>query len=1162
MFKKSFRTAFQHELRLQMNAPATWFCALILIFVTWMHLFGSDFDAVTAGSGLPLNAGYTAYVIASFGSFWIAVFGAYFFGATITRDITRRFSSIVWACPISARGYLVGRSAAALVVMAIVSLAGPLGFILAPYISGDLSAYGPVPWTSVFWAWAIITVPSFIIYGGLQGGLCAATGRMTPAYAVVMLAMALAVTFGQLAEKNVNMFPIASLMDMSTVSGVDFSISSWTADQKLNAFLFPQGSFLINRLLWPAIGIVCFIWGVLILDPRRQIARMSRRKPAKRSSNSELGLWDQQAQSGRSQIGAWLPKVSPNFSNLDYLISSIRLGVSDVILVSRAPVFRILVGVFLIFAFFAALDFINMADSPNGAFLPTTDQTVFKVARALYFISAGICLFYSGEIIHRERTARFNLLVDATRAPDWALYVRKFFAVFLLGVVCCPLLIAVPSLLGQIARGALEIDFVYVRDFFLLWYTPSVWLFLGVAVLAHVLSGDKRVGNTIGFAFMIIMMLAGDTGFIEHTIAILGVPPKPAYYNAFNGYGQFLQKGIDFTLFWMGIVAFCVLVSGALWARGNRGRADFLEIFAPSRRIIAAFSVFALVFVGARGWLLYERMYVVNELHDHEEEYAEAAAYELKYAERVDASPLRVISVETQWDVTRAEREAVARLRFVLRNESDAPVGAAHISMPEHVELLEVGQGIRLEPDAQLRAFQAVFDEPIGSGEERGIELTTREQRRYYVNRGYNGTLSEEAAVLMPSMLPVIGYDRSRELINPTLREQEELPRMRSDAGGAYLNAPGVGMVAKSVVDVTAQDPQSIAVVSNSGGGLWRPLAVVADYHIHTSDDGLVTVYSSQRDKYLSPAILNAATEALFKIDGMLGVETTPVSVAEVPKTMQKLTAAQGLLLVPEEDAWLQDQSKLTGRAWTTYRMATGFARMRLDAIAPTRDEPGAILAENGLPLALGLAVVEQVHGKEAADAILDTSSWRYIRDAGDAGKAEPHLVNGYDETVVDHDGFRPAHGYLADKALLALTAARRSAGDETFLAGVDRWLRSEDAGRGRALPDYLATDVRHHFVGRDMVDVSVVDAIARETPQGWVTTVTLDLRMFSKDDTEPKPVEIALNVDDQKLSAKLGPGRSNIEVRTSQRPEHIVADPNWLLIDLNRQNNRRAPPA
>src|SRR5690606_10481414 len=97
---------------------------------------------------------------------------------------------------------------------------------------------------------------------------------------------------------------------------------------------------------------------------------------------------------------------------------------------------------------------------------PTTYNVLSIVTGSFNLFLIIIVVFYTGELVWKERAAKVNLIVDALPISDFATLIAKFFSLFIVYIGLL-LLMIVAGVLIQIAYGYYKFEFdIYFATLF------------------------------------------------------------------------------------------------------------------------------------------------------------------------------------------------------------------------------------------------------------------------------------------------------------------------------------------------------------------------------------------------------------------------------------------------------------------------------------------------------------------------------------------------------------------------------------------------------------------------------------------------------------------------------------------------------------------------
>ena len=167
-----------------------------------------------------------------------------------------------------------------------------------------------------------------------------------------------------------------------------------------------------------------------------------------------------------------LPIAHPTFStgaSFRHLLSLTRIHFRET---TKNVFFLVLMLAGFLFAVLTAAGINNPIATKT---YPVTYQMLELAGAGFFIFAIAIIIFYSGELVWRERDAQLNQVIDAFPLQRWVLFSSKLFALMLVQVVVV-LLILASGVTVQIAQGFPHIEFgLYFRELFLNRLT-SLWI--------------------------------------------------------------------------------------------------------------------------------------------------------------------------------------------------------------------------------------------------------------------------------------------------------------------------------------------------------------------------------------------------------------------------------------------------------------------------------------------------------------------------------------------------------------------------------------------------------------------------------------------------------------------------------------------------------------
>ena len=157
-------------------------------------------------------------------------------------------------------------------------------------------------------------------------------------------------------------------------------------------------------------------------------------------------------------------------------------------------------------------------------------------APACLIFALAIIIFYSGELVWRERDAQLNQVMDAFPLQRWVLFSSKLFALMLVQVLVV-LLILASGLIVQIAQGYYHFELgLYFRELFLNRLT-QLWILCVLAMFVQTVVNNKYLGHFVMVLYIVATIALPPAGFQDYLYRF-GQTPQVTYSDM-NGYGPF-----------------------------------------------------------------------------------------------------------------------------------------------------------------------------------------------------------------------------------------------------------------------------------------------------------------------------------------------------------------------------------------------------------------------------------------------------------------------------------------------------------------------------------------------------------------------------------------------------------------------------------------------
>jgi ABC-type Na+ efflux pump permease subunit len=753
------------ELRYQARNPVLWGAAAALFLLAFAAITAPNLRIGAPGSvhvNAPRAIAQMHIVFAILSMFLTAAFVA----NAVVRDDETGFGPILRTTRLGKGDYLLGRFLGAFAAAALAFLAVPLGLAIGsamPWL--DPETVGPGRVGDYAYGYLLLGLPALFLTSAMFFALAALTRSTVSTFLAVIVFLILYLGVGAVAGGRPELRDAMALVEPFGNIALQNATRYWTAAES-NAATPPfTGALLWGRVLWLSLGAVAL---ALACRAYRFTARAKRAK--KRPA--------QAAEAPPHPVAERLP--DPHFDAATpraQLRARTRLEMK---LVLRSPGFLILL--FLGLANTAASLWLG-GDLYGTPTLPVTREVIPVLITNFSIIPAVIAIYYSGELVWRERDRRIHEIVDATPLPGWAYLVPKMLAVASI-LLTTLLLSAVVGILTQLLEGFTHVE----PGKYLLWYILPIGfdliLLAALAVFVQAVSPHKFVGWGV-MVLYVVLRLSGRSAGLDHGLYIFGqVPDFP--FSDMNGAGTFWQAAWWYRFYWGAFAALLLIAAHLLWRRGTetRLRPRLARVPAGLRGALGRVAAAALVAaIGSGGWILYNTA-VLNAYRSSADNERFAADYERKYL-RFESLPQPAISgVQLDVALYPAERRAVVRGRYELTNRTAQSIRDVHVRLLEReLELLGLDfPGARVisnDPTFGYRIYR--LDRPMAPGDTRMFTFQTRRWPRGFQDRGsYTNLVGNGTFIHSRQITPSIGMDRHGLVEEPENRRRLGLsPELR-----------------------------------------------------------------------------------------------------------------------------------------------------------------------------------------------------------------------------------------------------------------------------------------------------------------------------------------------------------------------------------------------
>ena len=751
------------EFKYRLGRPATYIYFAILFLIAFLFVTTDVVRAGGSGGKLMENAP-TVIVVIQLAIMWLGtLIASAIMGVPVLRDFEHSTASMIFSTPLKKYQYLGGRFFGSFLVLVLITSGILWGMMLGHVV--------PWPWMDqdklmAFTAWhyyqpfLVYVLPNLFFFSAIffTGGTLGK--RMVVVYAqAVILFMGYLIAQQLLAElDNRN---TAAILDPFGFGANAVVTQYWTVAEQNTQLIAMEGVVLYNRLLWFGVGILS-----LVLTYFRFSYNMA--------GNAKKGkkVLKEEAQADSSHT---IPKANLSYGLGASLVQIRKLSWFYFMWVVKQVPFKFiaLAGI----AFLAIVAFIPI----NGGYDISSYSTTSNMLRAigvfnLFFII--IVVFYSGELIWKERDTKINLIYDALPYRDVVSLISKYFGFLLVHVALLFVLILCGALL-QVIQGYPVIEWgLYFKSL----YTDTlllIALYTFLAFFIQVLVNQKFLGFGLMILFHLALIVIPQLG-VEHDMFFFA-RANLGQYSEMNSYGHFVTPFSWFNIYWIGLAIFFFGISIMFSVRGtdlvlkNRLKVGKMRM-GRSLIILLLGSISIFLFSGA---YIYYNTNVKNEYSNSDDQNALQAQYEKDLKKYEFMNQPKIVETNVEVDIFPKDRNFNASGFYILRNKSAEPITEVHIQDGGDYQFttsLDFGEIATIKErmeDYSYTIFQ--LKTPLDSGQEIKMNFDVKFLTKGFKEGGSNTRVVYNGTFFDNTYFPSIGYASAAELNDEDDRKDNDL---------------------------------------------------------------------------------------------------------------------------------------------------------------------------------------------------------------------------------------------------------------------------------------------------------------------------------------------------------------------------------------------------
>lgn len=783
---------FKFELKYRAKRPDTYIYFILLFLYSIIAV-----DVIFEGELGPLkrNAPIVIARIVGIISALFMMISSMIMGVSILRDFDHQMESLMFVNPIKKRDYLAGRFLGSFLVLVFIFLGVPLGMALGdsmPWL--DAEKLLPFNFWSYLQPFLALMLPTLFFGGAIFFVTGALSRKLIVVYTQGFFFLILYLLAINMAVGSEDLTPTA-LMDPFTFQSIRINTQGWTTIDR-NSLMVPlEGLLLYNRLIWIGVGILSLVIGYFFFK-----FSAVRNKASKKTLKAKQVL--KTPSKDRSHIKIPSFQIQHGFkSSLKQLLRHTLFNFRSIL--GEVPFWTIVLcgaGVLVISSF-------NVGTTFGVNSYPKTYLLVGELVENTIIFFLAIVLFYSGELIWKERDVKVSDITDALPMSDFVHLAGKF-----LGLVLTYAVLMLAAMLAGISFQAFngyyqfELD-VYFSGLFI-EILPFLILLTIVAFFFQSILNHKFMAHMMVVVFVFSSSLLLQLFGLNHGLYTFGGGALETYSDM-NGYGHFLTPYLWFKFYWLLFAALLLIVAVVFFPRGKenqmakRWKASKLRFNKSLRNA----TVVILTLFSLSGCYIFYNTNVLNDYSSQTTQQFQRANYEKELKQFEKLPQPKIVDVNLKVELYPTERDFEVEGYYTLVNTYNEPITEIHIQkLPNDQVVLEYlnmegGSSINHQYDWYSYTIHNLT-EPLQPGDSINMEFKQRFNTTGFSQRPgksivYNGTFFDNF------YFPTIGYNDDIEIgenenrvefglsprsSRPPIHDPHGLKEGRSDGDGEEIN--------------------------------------------------------------------------------------------------------------------------------------------------------------------------------------------------------------------------------------------------------------------------------------------------------------------------------------------------------------------------------------
>lgn len=762
-----FKTFFLSELKYTLKQPMVY----IFIFIfALLEFFATVSDNVQIGGAIGnvyRNSPYTLTIHISIFCVFSLLMAVAFFNNAALRDYNSEFNEILFTTPLSKPGYFFGRFLGALVVSTLPLMGVFIGILLGTAMNSvfgwiDVERFGPFYLETFINTYLLFILPNMFLAGAIIFAMANKWKSTIISFVGGLLIIVAYIVSGSLMS-DVDNETLAGLSDIFGINTYSIETKYFTPIEKNTISPGFSGLLFWNRILWTSFGIIILFISYFSFSFQQKNKKVKKEKVKTTKEETVFAL----------------PKLNPTYGASTDWLQFKSFFYTNFLSITKSVTFKIL---FLFCIIILVSDLSGGFEYFGLQSYPVTYKLIDSIKGSTNLFIIIILIFFSGELIWRDRDSKINEVIDATAHTSFISMAAKALSLVCITSILNLFFIFI-AVIYQLLHGFTRIELdVYLLDFFYSNFALYI-VFGGLMIMIQVLSSNKYIGYFISILVLLVWEIVLSILDISSNMLVIGGGGS-VFYSDMNSFGPGLKSALWFNLYWILLSFLGLLIAGALWNRGSKS--SLLSRIKTARKEVPK-SYRGFIGVIAMSWIavaifVYYNTQVLNPYRSSDETEQLAADFEKKYGKyRTVVSP-KITDAKYFIDIFPEERNIIVKADIQLTNASNKAIDSLHFFNLEGWDTkLTIPNATPVFEDETYLYTIYKLSPALQPGEQINLHVNNTYLTKGFENgRGNTSIVNNGTFFNNGDVLPIMGYAENYELSDKNTRKKYGLePKAR-----------------------------------------------------------------------------------------------------------------------------------------------------------------------------------------------------------------------------------------------------------------------------------------------------------------------------------------------------------------------------------------------